>query len=133
MTDTKLKQISEELEFDDSDKFALVNELIYKKCNSDLKFAVPDMIVSSVLRAHHDDAGHCGKEKTYQSVAQAYWFPSMQKRIYDYVDNCCIMSNDSSNRFEKELALYSSPTVPMDTIHVDHFGPLQETTNRYIS
>jgi len=90
-------------------------------------------MVTSVLRAHHDDAGHCGKEKTYQSVAQAYRFPSMRKRIYDYVDNCfkCIMSNDSSNRFEKELALYSSPTVPMNTIHVDHFGPLQETTHRY--
>jgi len=41
------------------------------------------------------------------------------------------MSNDASNRFEKELALYPSPTVPMNTIHVDHFGPLQETTHRY--
>jgi len=72
MTDTRLKQISEELEFSDSDKFCLVNGLVYRKCG-DLKFAVPDTMVPSVLRAHHDDADHCGKEKTYQSVAQAYW------------------------------------------------------------
>jgi len=32
------------------------------------------------------------------------------------------MSNDSINRFEKELSLYPSPT--MDTIHIDHFDPL---------
>jgi len=49
------------------------------------------------------------------------------------VDNCfkCIMSNDSPNRFEKELHLYPSPTVPMHTIHIDHFGPLQETEQRF--
>jgi len=65
ITDPRLRQISEELEFKDSDKFSLVNGLVYKKCSVDLKFAVPESMVSNVLRAHHDDAGHCGKEKTY--------------------------------------------------------------------
>jgi len=122
-----------ELEFNDSDKFSLVNGLVYRKCGVDLKFAVPESMIPSVLRAHHDDAGHCGKEKTYQSVMQIYWLPVMRKRIYDYVDNCfkCIMSNDSTNRFEKELSLYPSSTVPIDTIHIDHFGPLQEIAQRY--
>lgn len=133
IADPKLKQISEELEFNDSDKFTLANELVYRKDGTELKFAVPDSIVPSILRTHHDDAGHCGKEKTFQSVIKNYWFPAMRKRIYDYVDNCfkCIMSNDSTNRFEKELSSYPSPTVPMDTIHIDHFGPLQETPQRY--
>jgi len=90
-------------------------------------------MISSVLRVHHDDAGHCAKEKTYQSIVQNYWFPSMRKRTYDYVDNCfkCIMANDSTNRFEKETSLYPLPTVPMDTIHIDHFGPLQPTEQRF--
>jgi len=58
---------------------------------------------------------------------------TMRKRVYDYVDNClrCMVSNDSVNRYEKELSLYPSPSVPMDTIHIDHFGPLQETDQRY--
>jgi len=132
-TDPKLKQISEELEYEDSEKFNLINGLVYKKCVVELKFAVPEAMVFSVLRVHHDDAGHCGKEKTYQSIVQNYWFPSMRRQIYNYVDNCfkCSMSNDSSNRFEKELSLYSSPSVPMDTIYIDHFGPFQESEQWY--
>jgi len=35
------------------------------------------------------------------------------------------------NRFEKKLSLYPFPTVPMNTIHIDHFGSLQETAQRY--
>jgi len=133
IADQRLRQISEELEFNDNDKFSLVNGLVYKKHGEDLKFAVPVSMVFNVLRAHHDDAGHCGKEKTYQSIIRNYWFPTMRKRVYDYVDNCfkCIMSNDSTNRFEKELSLYPLPTVPMNIIHIDHFGPLQETEQRY--
>jgi len=41
------------------------------------------------------------------------------------------MSNDSTNRFEKGLSLYPLPTVPMNIIHIDHFGSLQETEQRY--
>jgi len=133
IADQRLRQISEELEFNDNDKFSLVNGLVYKKHGEDLKFAVPESMIFNVLRAYHDDAGHCGKEKTYQSIIRNYWFPTMRKRVYDYVDNCfkCIMSNDSTNRFEKELSLYPLPTVPMNIIHIDHFGPLQETEQRY--
>jgi len=133
IADPKLKQISEDLEFKDSEKFSLVNGLVYRKQDVNLKFAVPESMVVSVLRAHHDDSGHVGKEKTYQSISQNYWFPAMRKRVYDYVDNCfkCIMSNDSPNRFEKELHLYPSSTVPMHSIHIDHFDPLQETEQRF--
>jgi len=132
ITDPKLKQISEDLEFN-NDKFSLVNSLVYRKCGIDIKFAIPDAMIASVLRVHHDDAGYCAKEKTYQSIAQNYWFPSMRKRTYDYVENCfkCIMANNSTNRFKKETSLYPLPTVPIDTIHIDHFGPLQATEQRY--
>jgi len=133
IADPRLKQIREELEFKDSDKFNLINGLVYKKCGVDFKFAVPESMISNVLRAHHNEAGHCGKEKTYQSLVQNYWFPTMRKRVYDYVDNClkCIVSNDSTNRFERELSLYPSPSMPMNTIHIDHFGSLQATDQRY--
>jgi len=73
ITDPRLKQIAEELEFKDNDKFCLVNGLVYKKCGEDLKFAVPESMISNLLRVHHDDAGHIGKEKTYQSIMQNYW------------------------------------------------------------
>lgn len=64
-----------------------------------------------------------------QGISQRYWFPGLRKRIADYLENCltCIMFNSALNRFEGESHLFPAANVPMETLHVDHFGPLQET------
>jgi len=41
------------------------------------------------------------------------------------------MSNSSSNRLEGETHLYPSANNPMEIIHIDHFGPLQETESKH--
>lgn len=76
---------------------------------------------------------HCGVEKTLEGIKQNYWFPNMRKKIYDYVENCltCVMANSSANRFEGETHLFPAPKAPLDLLHVDHFGPLQETENKF--
>jgi len=89
-------------------------------------------MIPAVLRAHHDDMGHVGVEKIYQGITKNYWFPAMRRKIFDYVNNCftCIMSNEDANRKEKETFLYPLPKGPMEILHIDHFGPLPETTER---
>jgi len=76
---------------------------------------------------------HCGIEKTYQSIKQNYWFPTMRKHIHDYIQNCltCVFANCAPNRFEGETHLYPLPKMPLDLIHIDHFGPLQETSENF--
>ncbi|XP_029167462.1 uncharacterized protein LOC114937960 [Nylanderia fulva] len=37
----------------------------------------------------------------------------------------------SSNRLESETQLYPLPKSPLELIHIDHFGPLQETVDGY--
>ena len=41
------------------------------------------------------------------------------------------MSNTASNRFEGETSLFPSPKAAMEALYVDHFGPLQETSEKY--
>lgn len=41
------------------------------------------------------------------------------------------MANNALNRFERESQLYPLPKVPLDALYVDHFGPLQETPEKY--
>lgn len=133
LADQKLSELSRELEVQESQKFALVDGLIYKRETEGLKFVVPETMIPSLIRAHHDDMAHCGPEKTLKGIKQNFWFSSMSKKIYNYVENCltCLMANDSPNRLEGETILTSPPKTPLEIWHVDHFGPLQETSDSY--
>jgi len=133
LADPKIQELVNGLEYEDSEKFALVNELVYKKDCGNLKFVIPESMILRVLRIYHDDAVHCGREKTYQRLNHTYWFPSMRKRIYNYIENCftCIMANNVKNRFEGESTLYPAPNTIMEILHLDHFGPLTETRDHF--
>lgn len=133
MQDVRLKEIANELEYGDSEKFSLLDGLVYKKDEDRVRFAIPDSMINNIIRIYHDDMAHCGFEKTYQGVHGTYWFPAMRKRIRDYLDNCvtCLMANSSSHRFEGQSQIESPPKLPFEIMHVDHFGPLQETVNGF--
>jgi len=133
LSDTRIQDIANNLEYGDDEKFELVNGLVYRKHKENLRFVVPDAMIPALMRAHHDNVGHVGRVKTFEGIAQSYWFPSMRKKIYDYVDNCfvCIMAEDSMNRFEGETSLHPAAKAPMQVIHLDHFGPLPETRDRF--
>lgn len=86
LNDPRIKEISENLEYKDDDKFDMINGLIYKKDGENRKFVVPESMVNSVLRAHHDNMDDCALEKTVQGISQRYWFPGLRKRITDYLE-----------------------------------------------
>lgn len=90
-------------------------------------------MINSLIRYHHDELAHCGAEKAYQSLFATYWFPSMRRRIREYIDNCvvCLMANTSANRNEGELQTPSATSLPFEIVHTDHFGSLQETEDGY--
>lgn len=133
LQDSRIKAIAEELEFKDSDKFQLADGLVYHKSSGRLRFVVPEAMVNNIIRVYHNEIAHCGFEKTFHGIHLTYWFPSMRKRVRDYLDNCitCITANTSTHVKEGELELVHTPTQPFKTIHVDHFGPLQETKEGY--
>lgn len=79
--------------------------IVYRRDPSHPKFVVPEAMVRSLLRIHHDEVAHCGAKKTFYGLSANYWFKSMRRRIKRYIENCvtCIMSNVSSNTNEGEL------------------------------
>lgn len=82
LLDPRIKEIAGELEFNDNPKFLLINGLVYRKCEDNPKFVVPESMVVNVLRAYHDDLAHVGPEKTYKGIASNYWFPSIRIVAY---------------------------------------------------
>lgn len=76
---------------------------------------------------------HCGVEKTVQGIKINYWFPSMGKKVKDYIDNCvaCLLANSTANSREGEMQITESPSVPFEIMNIDHFGPIKESTNGF--
>lgn len=91
-------------------------------------------MTNTIIRVYHDEMVHCGFEKTYQRIYTLYWFPSMRNKILDYISNClvCIMANTSTHSKERKMQFIDNPSIPFQIIHLDHFGPLQETENNYL-
>jgi len=52
-------------------------------------FIVPDSMISNIIRIYHNDEA---SRKTYQGIYENNWFPSVRKRIYDYLCNNVTMA-----------------------------------------
>jgi len=133
LSDPRIKSLAEDLEFTDNEKFELIDGLVYRKCIDKSHFVIPDTMINNIIRTYHNEMAHCGVEKTLQGITNNYWFPSLRKRIQDYIDNCiiCIMSNTAVNSLEGEMQITNNPTVPFEILHTDHFGPLKESNNGF--
>jgi len=84
LADPRVKEIVQDLELRNNDKFELIDGLLYRKENDKLKFVIPSGMIISLLRAHHDEMTHCGPGKTYEGINKNYWFPHMRKTVYNY-------------------------------------------------
>lgn len=129
LKDSKLKSIAESLETAEDKRFELLDGLVYRKDNDKSRFVVPESMITNILRIYHDSMAHCGTEKTVQGISENYWFPSMRKRVQEYIDNCliCLMANTSVNFREGDMQITDNPTLPCQTLHTDHFGPIIES------
>lgn len=85
LIDPYLKNVARKLELAEDDKFALLDGLIFRKGTDRPRFAVPEAMVTNVIRVYHDDMAHCGAEKTIQGISTNYWFPSLRKRVSEYI------------------------------------------------
>lgn len=121
------------LEFEDDDKFVLIEGLVYRKENNRSRFFVPEDMVINVIRAYHDEMAYCGDEKTIQGIRANYWFSSMRKKVNDHINNCltCISANTSTHTKEGDIQIVEETKESLNTLYIDHFGPLQETEDGY--
>jgi len=133
LRDPRIKEIANKLEFEDHDKFELIEGLVYRKEGDRSRFVVPENMVLNIIRAYHDEMAYCGDEKTVQGIRANYWFPSIRKKVNDHISNCltCISANASTHTREGNIQIVEETKEPLNTLYVDHFGLLQETEDGY--
>jgi len=90
-------------------------------------------MINNIIRVYHDNMAHCGLEKTIRGITTNYWFPSVRKKVENYLDNCliCLLANSAANSREGELQIADTPSQPFQVFHIDHFGPIQDSSNNF--
>ncbi|KMQ86932.1 pro-pol polyprotein [Lasius niger] len=131
LQDPKINIIAKKLESKEDERFELIDGLVFRKFAEKSLFLVPDSMITNIIRIYHDNMAHCGLDKTVKGILSNYWFPSLRKKVQVHIDNCliCLLSNSTANTREGELQITDNPTHPFQTIHTDHFGPLNQTDN----
>lgn len=127
--DQRIAELRARLEEGQDGQYEMRNGLIYRKRRDKILFYVPRAMEQELLHKYHNDFGHFGMEKTYTLLRETYWFPEMKAKIRNYIKNClkCLAFSKPSGKVEGFMFSKEKGSVPFDTIHVDHFGPVDKT------
>ncbi|GFY09986.1 transposon Tf2-9 polyprotein [Trichonephila clavipes] len=84
-----------------------------------------------ILKLHHDapTAAHYGADGTFSRISSKYYWTGMRKFIADYEKSCseCIRYK-ATNQKPAGLLQTPVPAQRFESIAIDLFGPLPETT-----
>lgn len=132
LSDKDLKKLAESIEMKGNKNFTLINGIIFRIYNERTLFVVPETMIGNIIRIYHDEMGHVGVEKTAKGILGHYWFPCLKQKVREHINNCvtCLQFSLSNNHLEGELQIIDKGTRPFETLHIDHFGPL-ETSKGY--
>ncbi|CAH1372899.1 hypothetical protein MTP99_014326 [Tenebrio molitor] len=92
------------------------------------RWVVPKLSRFQLLRMAHDDSGHVGVEKTYEVLAEKFWFRRMRRFV---TKNClnCLFFKSPAGKPQGYLHPIRKVPQPFHTVHVDHLGPFVKTKN----
>ena len=118
--------------------YLLVDVLVYFISNVDddprLRLFIPKHIRSFVVTQYHDQNGHMGVQKTFDSIRAKYYWPNLLKEIHKYVSECTVCQTRSLQKISHPLQETDIPPYPMAKLSLDLSGPYPTTLsgNKYI-
>ena len=95
--------------------YLLVDDLLYyfSSVNDDpcLRLFIPKHIRNFVVKQYHNQNGHIGVQKTFDSIRQKCYWPNMFKEINKYVSECTICQTRSLQKIRPQEQHKSFVTV----------------------
>ena len=123
----------------DVQKYYLLEDgLVYfiSNVNDDpnLRLYIPKHIRSYVVTQYHDQNGHMGVQKTFDSMRAKYYWPNLFKELNKYVSECTICQTRSLQKIRQPLQETDIPPYPMAKLSLVLSGPYPTTLsgNKYI-
>ena len=118
--------------------YLLVDDLVYyiSSVNDDpcLRLFIPKHLRNFLVTQFHDQNGHIGVQKTFDSIRQKYYWPNLFKEINKYISKCTICQTRSLQKIRPPLQETDIPPYPMAKLSLDLSGPYPTSLsgNKYI-
>lgn len=122
-------------------QFVLHSGILYKRNSGrgrNFLLCVPSPLRRQVLESCHDDpcSGHLGVGKTFNRVAERFWWPRLGVGVRVFVLSCmfCQFHKHQTGRTAGLLEPIPPPSRPFESLNMDHLGPFKTTAdgNRHI-
>ncbi|CAH2094786.1 unnamed protein product [Euphydryas editha] len=106
------------------------DDIIYKGENKLL--VIPKTLEKNILERVHSN-GHFSKKKMKELIEKEYYIKGLDKKIEEFILTCipCLLATKKEGKQEGFLQPIEKGSVPLDTLHLDHVGPLTQTKKQY--
>lgn len=130
--DADLGKIFEALARGEASGYAIKGGVLYKEIDDDMRVVVPGGMQTKIIEKAHEQ-GHFGANKTEALIKNDYWIPNLRSKIEKIIQNCvaCVLAERKHGKSECLLHPIEKGSVPLDTFHIDHLGPLPSTKKSY--
>jgi hypothetical protein len=102
--------------------------------NPHVRLFVPKQLRNIVLSQYHDDNGHLGMDKTYDTIGVKYYWPGMFLEIHEYISGCTACQARVLKTKKPPLSMTDFAPYPFAKISMDISGPYPKSLsgNKYI-
>ena len=117
---------------DSVEGFTTSNGILYEGEGESRRLYVPESMETEIIRSAHEQ-GHFGVRKTKERIKVDYYISGLEDKIKRCIATCvpCIVGEKKRGKPEGELCPIPKGDVPLDTLHVDHLGPIPSTRKSY--
>ena len=100
-------------------------QMIQLQKNDEYKcMVVPLILRDPLLVLGHNQNGHNGSRRTYNTLKRSYYWPNIRKEVFFHCKNCseCILQNQTTT--DTQFDTFTTPEAPMQFICIDIVGPI---------
>ena len=112
---------------DISRKYLVVDNILYFLSEPDgdvkLRLFVPRHLRAILIKQYHDDNGHMGVQKCYDTLRLKYFWPNQFKELYKYVTTCVTCQTRSLQKVRQPLQETEQAVYPFQKLSLDLSGP----------
>ena len=92
------------------------------------RIVIPAVLQQRAIDIAHET--HLGIEKTKSLIREKIWFPQIDSRVKDTIEQCITCQAVGKPKPPEPLRMTEMPELPWRTVHVDFYGPLP--TSEYL-
>jgi len=98
------------------------------------QLCLPRTLRDEVIKAYHNNNGHIGFDKLYETIRSKYFWPRMYAHLSEYVKSCKDCQETKRPVHNKKAPLISLPVEDVfSRFHLDFLGPLPPSNGfRYL-